>query len=481
MYTVQYFERAVFEYHPEKRPPHDVLLSLLGAFEYKKRYPGGASGQIPNNAPGSVSFPATGKQLGGPFLRYWQNGGGLAQYGYPISDEFRERSATDGKEYTVQYFERAVFEIHPEYAGTPHEVLLSHLGRSRFHEVYIAMLPGVPPHSANVQQLAPRLSDSYVVWQESAPPNPNQPYSEVFALDLKTNRRTPVTAGRPGAKSAPHVFGSVVAWTEFNACPECLSDVAARDVATGATFTIATGPSDQRVAGVSGKTVLWTDSLLTRGPDGRSQSTFRLLTKQIGSDTAEEVPIRRTATDAQISEQYIVWSEGVDCARGELTPFRKCVFALNRSTGAIKGIATLRFDTFQVTSLKYVLAGHRLLIMESREEDFDFTQSCPCKYYVIDLHSGHRTDLPDFGSKRIPPAAIHGNVIVWARAGIWGVDITDIGANPPKPRLLVANKGLQGGPVVWGDWLAWIDSSGLHVMPLSALFATSGDREKVLR
>ena len=34
-YTVQYFERAVFEYHPENSPPHDVLLSLLGDPRYK--------------------------------------------------------------------------------------------------------------------------------------------------------------------------------------------------------------------------------------------------------------------------------------------------------------------------------------------------------------------------------------------------------------------------------------------------------------
>ena len=32
----------------------------------------------------------------------------------------------------MQYFERAVFEWHPEYAGTPYEVLLSQLGTFKF-------------------------------------------------------------------------------------------------------------------------------------------------------------------------------------------------------------------------------------------------------------------------------------------------------------------------------------------------------------
>jgi len=35
---------------------------------------------------------------------------------------------SDGKEYTVQYFERARFEFHPEAAGTPYEVQLGLLG-----------------------------------------------------------------------------------------------------------------------------------------------------------------------------------------------------------------------------------------------------------------------------------------------------------------------------------------------------------------
>jgi methionine-rich copper-binding protein CopC len=135
MYTVQYFERAVFEAHPENRAPNDVLLSLLGVFEYRRKYPNGAPGQRPNTTAGSQLFPQTGKRVGGKFLEYWQRNGGLAQQGYPISDEFTERSALDGKMYTVQYFERAVFEWHPENRP-PFDVLLSQLGTFRFKQKY---------------------------------------------------------------------------------------------------------------------------------------------------------------------------------------------------------------------------------------------------------------------------------------------------------------------------------------------------------
>ena len=130
-YTVQYFERAVFELHPEIRAPHHVLLTLLGSMQYAARYPNGAPGQVPNAAPGSMHFAETGKRIGGMFLEYWKSNGGLPRQGYPISEEFREVSAVDGKTYTVQYFERAVFEYHPENRP-PYQVLLSPLGTLRY-------------------------------------------------------------------------------------------------------------------------------------------------------------------------------------------------------------------------------------------------------------------------------------------------------------------------------------------------------------
>lgn len=134
-YSVQYFERATFELHTENAAPNDVLLSLLGNFLYKQKYPSGAPGQKPNTTSGSVLFKETGKRLGGVFLAYWQTHGGLAQQGFPISDEFTEKSDLNGKSYTVQYFERAVFELHTENQP-PYNVLLSQLGTFRYRAKY---------------------------------------------------------------------------------------------------------------------------------------------------------------------------------------------------------------------------------------------------------------------------------------------------------------------------------------------------------
>ena len=85
---------------------------------------------LPVVEPGPIiTFPETGKTLGNGFKHFWEAHGGLAQFGYPLTDEFSLTSPTDGKVYTVQYFERARFEYHPEHKGTPYETQLGLLGR----------------------------------------------------------------------------------------------------------------------------------------------------------------------------------------------------------------------------------------------------------------------------------------------------------------------------------------------------------------
>ncbi len=134
-YTVQYFERAVFERHTENKAPFDVLLSLLGNFLYQQKYAGNAPNQVASTE-NARKFNETGKTVGGKFRAYWEANGGLAQQGLPISNEFTEKNDLNGKTYKVQYFERAVFELHPENAGTKFEVLLSQLGKFRYDQKY---------------------------------------------------------------------------------------------------------------------------------------------------------------------------------------------------------------------------------------------------------------------------------------------------------------------------------------------------------
>ena len=108
----------------------DHASAMKGFFEV---LPAGGGQQPPPQT--SRQFPETGKTVSGRFLDYWSANGGLAQQGFPISEEFMERSDLDGKTYKVQYFERAVFEHHPENPA-PYDVLLSQLGTFRYKEKY---------------------------------------------------------------------------------------------------------------------------------------------------------------------------------------------------------------------------------------------------------------------------------------------------------------------------------------------------------
>lgn len=128
-YTVQYFERNRFEYHPELAgTQYEVLLGLLGNDLTSQRRDEPAFGRVSAGSAGKDFYPETGHTLGGAFREYWRTHGGLAVFGYPISEEFQEYNPADGHIYTVQYFERNRFEYHPELAGTRYEVLLGLLG-----------------------------------------------------------------------------------------------------------------------------------------------------------------------------------------------------------------------------------------------------------------------------------------------------------------------------------------------------------------
>lgn len=67
-------------------------------------------------------FAPTQHNVCGSFLNYWSKFGGLAIYGYPISETFTEHGLT------VQYFQRARFELHLGLVPQRDQVLLGLLG-----------------------------------------------------------------------------------------------------------------------------------------------------------------------------------------------------------------------------------------------------------------------------------------------------------------------------------------------------------------
>jgi len=123
-FTVQYFQRGRFEYHPEHAgTPYAVQLMLIGDALTAPRRP------FPQAQPFASSaehryFSETGHGLHFAFWQYFQSHGGLDVFGYPISEELY---GENGWPYAVQYFQRARFEYHPELPAR-YQVSLGLLG-----------------------------------------------------------------------------------------------------------------------------------------------------------------------------------------------------------------------------------------------------------------------------------------------------------------------------------------------------------------
>ncbi len=143
-YQVQWFERNRLELHPENQPPYDVMVGRIGIemleyYDYEWHL---FEKSVPQE--GCLSFEETEQTICGDILAAWHRDGleldgvpgfseaeNAALFGLPVSG-LVEETLSDGNTYTVQYFERARFELHPENAP-PNNVLLGLLGSEMWY------------------------------------------------------------------------------------------------------------------------------------------------------------------------------------------------------------------------------------------------------------------------------------------------------------------------------------------------------------
>ncbi len=118
---MQYFQRARFELNPDAPAGKRVQLSPLGVLIYQTARVQQVN--MATNTPACRQYNAF--FVCYAFLAFFDAHGGLAQFGYPISNYSRE-----GDQY-VQYFERARFEFHPELSNDVW-VTLTDIGRIQF-------------------------------------------------------------------------------------------------------------------------------------------------------------------------------------------------------------------------------------------------------------------------------------------------------------------------------------------------------------
>jgi hypothetical protein len=165
LFQAQLFERNRLELHPENQRPYDVLLGRLGADRLAQQ--GRDPFTFPKSGvqPGCRFFPETNHNVCGDILTAWHASGlefdgkkgkseaeNLALFGLPLSDLQTEN--IQGKDYQVQWFERARFELHPENQP-PYNVLLGLLGNEiRDNSAPVAAKP-LPAPSFKACQLDP--------------------------------------------------------------------------------------------------------------------------------------------------------------------------------------------------------------------------------------------------------------------------------------------------------------------------------------
>lgn len=121
--TVQYFQRARFEYYPDLPEGGRVQITQLGRDMYVSQNPLGVGNSFACRA-----YAETGFSVCFAFLDFFDDNGGVAQFGYPISGfEYHESKI-------VQYFERARLEWQP-WKPEGYRVVISDLGRAYFDKL----------------------------------------------------------------------------------------------------------------------------------------------------------------------------------------------------------------------------------------------------------------------------------------------------------------------------------------------------------
>lgn len=140
--TVQYFQRARFELHPDLPESQRVQLTPLGQTTYKPQ------AQLPLDYSAGCDLFATGYAVCYAFLDFYKANGGAAQFGNPISPFESHESLI------VQYFEKARFEWRGD-RPEGQRVVITDLGRRYFDQLGEdpALLKPVDPLDATINPI----------------------------------------------------------------------------------------------------------------------------------------------------------------------------------------------------------------------------------------------------------------------------------------------------------------------------------------
>lgn len=196
--AVLYTERQRLELHPAQEWPHRVVGSRIGEPALRRRHPQ-ARVERREDLSAADAFAAP------PFRVFFEQRGGLPIFGYPISGALSEEDAISKAMTTVQYFERARFELAPDG-----QVRLGLLGRELGG--LESLCPGGPrPAQGQASPTSPaEAPGSAAPTPQPAPPRPTVAQSAAPAPGVAIFGAVAQIGGDIGSWLLPLVVGALV-------------------------------------------------------------------------------------------------------------------------------------------------------------------------------------------------------------------------------------------------------------------------------
>jgi hypothetical protein len=222
--TVQYFQRARFELHPDLPENQRVQLTSVGQALYQP------ANQLKLGNTAGCDLFATGYSVCLAFLDFYKANDGTAQFGNPISPfEFHENLI-------VQYFEKARFEWR---ADRPEDqrVVLTDLGRLYFDQLGedAAQLKPVKPLDATINPILSIKLLAFVLKPLTRPNGQQTVYVIVQSQTLQavSNATGKATITWPNEKTEDYFFttnSSGVGTVTFNFADQKQGELVAIDI-----------------------------------------------------------------------------------------------------------------------------------------------------------------------------------------------------------------------------------------------------------
>jgi hypothetical protein len=236
--------------------------------------------------------------------------------------------------------------------------------------------------------------------------------------------------------------------------------VLGKDLATGQTFAVATGSTDQSTPTIAGRSVAWLEA---------NGVTQRLLLGSLDDTIVQTItslpavgPNGYSLGRPLLSDDYLVWEEIAPASHG--APGPTLIRAFNRHSGQIRTIETVPAAHPSQATPAYALSGHRLVWVTTalHLDDLDTDSTRVLYSSDYDIYS----------------PLISGDTVLWSAYRDGNYQVFGLQLGEGTPRVLVRGQGMKISPVVAGDRLAWANLDGpyrgqITIASLAAAFAGS--------